>query len=74
MVRYQLNDKGISELKGFIYEHGLDDMVEAYLSEAESIASHAYYANMPALLTVDTRSDEGEFCLPLEREWFKVAA
>lgn len=70
MIRYKLNDKGINELKGFIFEHGCDDYLDAYVDETESIASHAFNKGMPALLTVESFADDGEFYLSLEREWF----
>lgn len=74
MVRYKLNSKGMNELTGFVFEHGCDDYLEAYIDEAESLASHAFRVNMPALLTVESMCDDGEFYLALQREWFEVAA
>lgn len=74
MLRYKLTDKGLSELKGFVFEHGQDDMMEAYIDEAESLASHAFRVDMPALLSMESMCDDGEFYLELKREWFEVAA
>ena len=74
MLRYKLTNKGKSELQGFVLEHGSEDHMAEYLSESESIASHAFNAGMPALLTIESYTEGYEVYLDLEREWFEVAA
>lgn len=74
MLRYKLTDKGMSELQGFVLEHGSEDHMAEYVNEAESIASHAFKADMPALLTIESYTEGCEVYLSLERDWFEVAA
>lgn len=71
MIRYRLNDKGISEIKGFIFEHGSDDYLDCYLNEAESIADHAFNEGLPAILSVESFCDDASFTLTMPREWFR---
>jgi len=72
MNRYKLTDYGIQQIHDFAMEHGAIDYMDCYLSEAESIASHAFANDMPALLTVESFSDDSEFMLALPIEWFTV--
>jgi hypothetical protein len=71
MIRYRLNDKGINEIKGFIFEHGNDDYLDCYLLEAESIADHAFNEGVPAVLSVESFSDDARFNLTMPKTWFK---
>lgn len=70
MIRFRLNDKGISEIRGFIFEHGSDDYLNCYLNEAESIATHAFNGGLPAILCVDSFCDDSQFLLPMPVTWF----
>jgi hypothetical protein len=74
MVRYKLSETGLNKLKGFVFETGNDDFIDACISEAESIASHAFNCDNPALLTVADISREYEHVLTMPREWFEVVA
>ena len=74
MLRYKLTEKGLSNLQGFVFEHGSEDHMDDYVNEAQSIASHAFNAGMPALLTIESYTEGCEVYLSLERDWFEVAA
>ena len=74
MLRYKLTEKGLNKLHGFVLEHGSEDHIAEYVTEAESIASHAFRVDMPALLTIESYTEGYEVYLSLERDWFEVEA
>ena len=73
MQRYTLTARGLENLKWFLYETGNADFLDACISEAESIASHAFSANEPARLAVEDRGLDRVHNLSMPREWFEVA-